>query len=100
SVPTWEAITVHVPAPTIVIVLPLVPVARQTPIGLALNVIGSPELLVALTMKGGSPKVLLASAPKAIGWLCPLIVSAGPLAEEGWYRLSVTSPIAGIVPLK
>ncbi len=58
----------QLPAPVMVTVLPL---TVQLP--LALKLTGSPDEAVALTVKGGLPKVLLAKAPKLIVWFSALI---------------------------
>jgi hypothetical protein len=55
ALPAWFAVTVQVPPAKVVIVVPFVPDAPQTPPGLALKVTGLPEPPpVALTLKGGS----------------------------------------------
>ena len=54
--PTWSARTVHVPAPTIVIVEPLAPLDVHTAVVVGtLNVTGSNESLLAPTTNGASP---------------------------------------------
>ena len=59
--PACEAVIVHEPAPVIVTVEPL---TVQFP--LEAKVTANPELAVADTTKGASPKILLVSAPKVI----------------------------------
>ena len=60
--PACEARIVTVPAPVIVTVLPLIVAGPEK----TLKLTGKPDEAVALTLNGGSPKVLSESAPKLI----------------------------------
>ena len=64
--PAWLASIVQVPGATIVTVLP---VSVQAAVVVLLKATGRPELAVADTVNGGSPKALFASAAKVIVWL-------------------------------
>ena len=59
--PAWLAATVQVPAATIVTVLPE---TVHTPVVVELKLTGRPELAVAPTVNGASPKVWFARVPK------------------------------------
>jgi hypothetical protein len=67
ALPDWSAAIVHVPAATIVTVFPE---TVQTAVVSELKVTVSPELAVADTVNGGSPKFFPGSAPNVIVWLC------------------------------
>ena len=65
TVTFWGAArTVTVPAPVIVTVLPAIVAGPER----MLKLTASPDEAVALTVKGASPYVLLASAPKVMVW--------------------------------
>ena len=66
--PAWSAFTVHVPAPTSVIVRPLVPLDVHTDGVVVENVTARPEDAVALTVNGDCVVVLVASVPNVIVW--------------------------------
>src|ERR1043165_550737 len=62
--PGCEAVTVQLPAPLMVMVLPFVPPEVQLPEAEKLT--ARPEVAVALTVNGWSPKVLFDRAPNVI----------------------------------
>ena len=65
ALPAWLALTVTVPSPVKVTVLPEIVAGPDAMVTLT----GNPELAVALTVKGTSPKTLLLKAAKMIVWL-------------------------------
>jgi hypothetical protein len=73
---------VQVPRARNVMVAPLVPPAVQTDGVVVVKVTGSPELAVALTVNGGSPSVLLGSAPKVMVWSA--LGVAAPSGHSAW----------------
>src|SRR5262245_23693630 len=81
ELPACEAVMVQVPDAVRVTTAPF---TTQEP--LAANETGRPELAVADTVNGGSPKVLFASGSKRIVWLRPsisklkIVRACGPLA--------------------
>src|SRR5262245_43816104 len=71
---------------------------------LTLNVTGKPDEAVALTLKGGSPKRLFGSTPKAIVWLafrieidCCTAGAALNVASPAWLATTAQVPAALIV---
>jgi hypothetical protein len=76
ALPAWLAVTVQAPVPAMVIVLPVVPEARQTLAGVAAKVTGLPEPPpVALTVRGDTPYVRFGNGLKPIVCGCNVIVS-------------------------
>lgn len=76
ALPAWDAVTIQLPAPTILIVAPFVPPAAQTPAGPAIKVIGLPEAPpVMVIVNGGSPTFWFAKVPNIIVWLACAIVT-------------------------
>src|SRR5258706_3434792 len=67
--PAWFAATEHVPAATRVMISPFVPLDVHTSGVVVEKVTGvRPELVVALTVTGGSASVLFARLAKLIVW--------------------------------
>ena len=62
--PACVALTVTVPTPVMVTVLPLMVTGPER----IWKLTGKPDDAVALTVKGASPKVLFVNAPKVIVW--------------------------------
>ena len=78
--PAWSARTVHVPAPTSVIVWPLVPLEVQTAMVVVEKETGSPDDAVALTVTGDCSIVRFGGAPNVIVWFA---LAIGVTAFEG-----------------
>jgi hypothetical protein len=101
--PACEAVTVHEPAPVIVIVDPFVPELEQLPV--AANVTAFPEAPpVAETVNGASPNVLAGRAANVIDWeaLVAVVVSvtcgaALKLALPAWSYLTVQTPVPLVI---
>jgi hypothetical protein len=69
ALPAWLATIVHVPTPTRVRVVPLVPVAVHTPGVVELKVTGLPEAPpVAESVNGPSPNMRSGSGANVITW--------------------------------
>jgi hypothetical protein len=102
--PAWFASTVHVPAPTIVTVEPD---TVQTLVVAVLNVTASPEVALAETVNGASPKFLPPSAPKLIVWFafdtvkdCDTCGAALKFALPAWFASMVQVPVPTIVTVE